>query len=163
MGDFALAVLSILIFLSGLFLILLILVQRGRGGGLVGALGGGGTSSPFGSRAGDAFTRYTIILALIWIALNMVKTLAIQPPPAARQQNVVGPAGGAVPAPPVTTGAGLPATSPTGTAPLAVTAKEAQPAAVPTASGQATAPNQATPTSAGAGGNNPASTAPAPR
>jgi preprotein translocase subunit SecG len=94
-GDFAVTLLGLFIFLCGVMLILLILVQRGRGGGLVGALGGGGSASPFGSRAGDAFTRYTIVLALIWIALNMIQTLAIQPTPAPRQGNVIGPPGGA--------------------------------------------------------------------
>lgn len=163
MGDFALALLSILIFLSGLFLILLILVQRGRGGGLVGALGGGGTSSPFGSRAGDAFTRYTIVLALIWIALNMVKTLAIQPAPAARQQNVVGQPGGAGPAAPVSTGAELPVSVPTGTAPQAGAASGPTPAVAPPAGSPATVPVQAVPTAAGATSNNPASTATAPK
>lgn len=97
MGAFALTLLSVIIFLCGVVLILLILVQRGRGGGLVGALGGGGSASPFGSRAGDTFTRYTIILALVWIALNMIQTLAIQPTPAPRQGNAVGPAGGGGP------------------------------------------------------------------
>jgi preprotein translocase subunit SecG len=57
--------------LSGLaiFLILLVLVQRGRGGGLAGALGGMGGSSAFGAKAGDVFTRITIIVVAIWILL----------------------------------------------------------------------------------------------
>ena len=49
------------------FLILLVLVQRGRGGGLTGALGGMGGSSAFGAKAGDIFTRITIVVASIWI------------------------------------------------------------------------------------------------
>jgi preprotein translocase subunit SecG len=51
-----------------IFLILLVLVQRGRGGGLTGALGGMGGSSAFGAKAGDIFTRITIVVAGIWIA-----------------------------------------------------------------------------------------------
>ena len=51
------------------FLILLVLVQRGRGGGLAGALGGMGGSSAFGAKAGDIFTRITIVTAAIWIVL----------------------------------------------------------------------------------------------
>jgi preprotein translocase subunit SecG len=50
-----------------IFLILLVLVQRGRGGGLAGALGGMGGSSAFGAKAGDVFTRITIVTAAIWI------------------------------------------------------------------------------------------------
>ncbi len=52
-----------------IFLILLVLVQRGRGGGLAGALGGMGGSSAFGAKAGDVFTRITIGAATIWIVL----------------------------------------------------------------------------------------------
>ena len=54
--------------LLAIFLILLVLVQRGRGGGLTGALGGMGGSSAFGAKAGDVFTRITIVIAGIWIA-----------------------------------------------------------------------------------------------
>lgn len=70
--------LNIFILLLGLFLIFLVLIQRGKGGGLAGALGGAGGSSPFGSRAGDAFTRLTIYVALIWLALTMIQVYAIQ-------------------------------------------------------------------------------------
>jgi len=52
-----------------IFLILLVLVQRGRGGGLTGALGGMGGSSAFGAKAGDIFTRITIVTAGIWICV----------------------------------------------------------------------------------------------
>ncbi|MEE2938683.1 MAG: preprotein translocase subunit SecG [Planctomycetota bacterium] len=52
-------------FLS-LFLILLILVQRGKGGGLAGALGGPGGESAFGSKGADTFTTITIFVALFW-------------------------------------------------------------------------------------------------
>jgi preprotein translocase subunit SecG len=62
-------VLGFLLCIVALFLILLILVQRGRGGGLAGALGGMGGSSAFGAKAGDVFTRITIIAATIWIVL----------------------------------------------------------------------------------------------
>jgi len=51
------------------FLILLVLVQRGRGGGLTGALGGMGGSSAFGAKAGDIFTRITIVTAAVWILI----------------------------------------------------------------------------------------------
>src|SRR3954465_11131747 len=55
-----------------IFLILLVLVQRGRGGGLAGALGGMGGSSAFGAKAGDVFTRITIIVASIWIGICLI-------------------------------------------------------------------------------------------
>jgi preprotein translocase subunit SecG len=71
-------VLNILIVLIGLFLMLVVLIQRGKGGGLVGALSGVGGSSPFGSRAGDTFTRITIYVAAIWLLLTMIQVRAIQ-------------------------------------------------------------------------------------
>jgi preprotein translocase subunit SecG len=55
-----------------LFLIMLVLVQRGRGGGLAGALGGMGGQSAFGTKAGDLFTRITIGVATFWILLCIV-------------------------------------------------------------------------------------------
>jgi preprotein translocase subunit SecG len=70
--------LNFLLLLIGLFLILLVLIQRGKGGGLIGALGGTGGSSPFGSRAGDQFTRLTIYVACIWLFLTMIQVLSIQ-------------------------------------------------------------------------------------
>ena len=70
--------LNLVLLLVGLFMILLVLIQRGKGGGLIGALGGTGGSSPFGSRAGDQFTRITIYVACIWLFLTMLQVHAIQ-------------------------------------------------------------------------------------
>lgn len=69
--------LGILMFLSALFLTLLVLVQRGRGGGLSGALGGMGGQSAFGTKAGDLFTRITIGAAAFWILLSMVTIVVL--------------------------------------------------------------------------------------
>jgi preprotein translocase subunit SecG len=65
--------LNLLVVLLSLFLIGIVLIQRGKGGGLAGAFGGVGGSSPFGSKAGDAFTRITIWVAAIWIFLIMIQ------------------------------------------------------------------------------------------
>lgn len=54
---------------ASFFLILLVLIQRGRGGGLAGALGGMGGQSAFGTKAGDLFTKITIGVATFWILL----------------------------------------------------------------------------------------------
>ena len=54
---------------TAIFLILVVLVQRGRGGGLSGAFGGLGGQSAFGAKAGDVFTRITIGVAAFWIFL----------------------------------------------------------------------------------------------
>ena len=59
-------------FLTAVVLILLVLVQRGKGGGLAGALGGMGGQSAFGTKAGDMFTKITIGVASFWILLCMI-------------------------------------------------------------------------------------------
>jgi preprotein translocase subunit SecG len=59
----------------GLILIGIILLQRGRGGGLAGAFGGMGGQSAFGTKAGDVFTKITIWLATAWIVLGCVCVL----------------------------------------------------------------------------------------
>ncbi len=66
---------GVLMFLISLFLILLVLVQRGRGGGLAGAFGGMGGQSAFGAKAGDTFTRITIVAASVWIAVCMFSVM----------------------------------------------------------------------------------------
>ncbi len=53
-------------------LIGIILIQRGKGGGLAGAFGGMGGSSAFGTKAGDVFTRVTVGIAFAWILLSML-------------------------------------------------------------------------------------------
>lgn len=65
-------ILNFFIIFLGLLLILTILIQRGKGGGLIGAFGGAGGSSPFGSKAGDTFTRITITMAGIWVLLIII-------------------------------------------------------------------------------------------
>jgi preprotein translocase subunit SecG len=66
-------ILNLLVILTSLFLIGVVLIQRGKGGGLAGAFGGVGGSSPFGSKAGDAFTKFTCYVALVWGLLIMVQ------------------------------------------------------------------------------------------
>jgi preprotein translocase subunit SecG len=72
-GDFVLASLGdvMLGFLMviGVFLMFVILLQRGRGGGLAGAFGGLGGQSAFGTKAGDVFTVITIVTVVIWVVL----------------------------------------------------------------------------------------------
>lgn len=62
----------LLLLFTALFLIVLVLIQRGKGGGLAGAFGGMGGQSAFGTKAGDLFTRITIGVAAFWIILCMI-------------------------------------------------------------------------------------------
>lgn len=67
-----LGIFNVLIVLLCLCLIAIILIQRGKGGGLAGAFGGVGGSSAFGTKAGDVFTRTTVGIAIAWILLSML-------------------------------------------------------------------------------------------
>jgi len=69
----------VLLLLTAIFLIVLVLIQRGKGGGLAGAFGGLGGQSAFGTKAGDLFTKITIGVATFWILLCMaaVKLLGV--------------------------------------------------------------------------------------
>src|SRR5262245_17907313 len=58
-----------LLMLVSLFLMFVILLQRGRGGGLAGAFGGLGGQSAFGTKAGDVFTVITVVTVAIWVLL----------------------------------------------------------------------------------------------
>lgn len=65
---------QLILSLMAVFIILLVLVQRGRGGGLAGALGGPGGSSAFGAKAGDTFTKITIYAVSVWIVTCVLCT-----------------------------------------------------------------------------------------
>jgi preprotein translocase subunit SecG len=72
MHSFVSHLLMFVLLLTALFLIVLVLIQRGKGGGLAGAFGGMGGQSAFGTKAGDLFTKITIGVATFWIILCMV-------------------------------------------------------------------------------------------
>ena len=99
-------VFMLLLFFTALFLILLILIQRGKGGGLAGAFGGMGGQSAFGTKAGDTFTKITIGVATVWIFLCIVGVKYLGTPesklPTSGQGGGVPAAGAADTAPPVT-------------------------------------------------------------
>ena len=70
-------ILAILLTIVSVLLMFIILLQRGRGGGLAGALGGMGGQSAFGTKAGDVFTKITIGMALAWVVLAGVTGMAM--------------------------------------------------------------------------------------
>jgi preprotein translocase subunit SecG len=65
LADFSMLLLAVI----SALLILVVLLQRGRGGGLAGAFGGLGGQSAFGTKAGDVFTKITIGLVTAWVLL----------------------------------------------------------------------------------------------
>jgi preprotein translocase subunit SecG len=69
--SFIMTVVAVIWFICALSLILVILIQKGRGGGLSGALGGGIASGILGSKTGDFLTWVTIVLVGIFLTLSV--------------------------------------------------------------------------------------------
>lgn len=63
--------LALVLLFTCALLILVILLQRGRGGGLVGAFGGAGGASAFGAKTGDVFTWITVVVAAVFVLLSI--------------------------------------------------------------------------------------------
>jgi len=59
-------VLVVIFVVSALITILIILIQDDQGEG-IGGMFGGGSSTPFGSRSGNVLTRFTAIIAAVFI------------------------------------------------------------------------------------------------
>ena len=69
------AVLSILLVIISVCLVGLILLQRGRGGGLAGAFGMGGGESAFGARAATMAQKATMVLGALLLILTLVTAI----------------------------------------------------------------------------------------
>ncbi len=66
-----LTVLLLIIFvIACLLLIAMVLIQDEQGEGL-GGLFGGGSATPFGSRSGNVLTKFTSILAVVFIVVSL--------------------------------------------------------------------------------------------
>lgn len=63
---------AVLWVLCAIILILLILVQKGKGGGLSAAFGGGMGGGILGSKTGDFLTWFTIVLVGVFLFLSIV-------------------------------------------------------------------------------------------
>ena len=70
---------AMLIIVICAFLMLVILLQRGRGGGLAGAFGGAGGSSAFGSKTGDVFTWITVVVATAFVIVCAIGGFVFEP------------------------------------------------------------------------------------
>ncbi|MCX5646420.1 MAG: preprotein translocase subunit SecG [Phycisphaerae bacterium] len=154
---------AVLFVLVSLILILVVLMQKGRGGGLSGAFGGGMASGLLGSKTGDFLTWVTIVLVSVFLVLAVVMARYYRPPvkfgqalpPASQQPLTSGQT--ATPQPgateqPTPTPTAAPATTPSGqTQPSAPASQPSTPA--PGASGTSTpaTPGASTTPSADAG------------
>jgi preprotein translocase subunit SecG len=97
--------LTVLLALICLSLIGLILIQRGKGGGLAGIFGGGGMEQAFGTRAATLAQKATAVLAVLFLLLTIGLSLAQQKrdtvagPPAPPSEPVAPETSGASPSP----------------------------------------------------------------
>lgn len=83
-GGFWLGALAVILFLLSLFLVFIIMMQRGKGGGIAGSLTGTAQSA-FGARGGDALMWLTIALTGVWIFLSCVTIYSYSSPKDAGQ------------------------------------------------------------------------------
>ncbi len=98
--------------LTCIALILIILIQKGRGGGLSSAFGGGGSGGVLGTKTGDFLTWVTISLVGVFLVLAVVMAKFYRPttqqglsaPPAVQVDTNSLDTGAAIPAPPETNG-----------------------------------------------------------
>jgi len=70
--SFVMSVIAVLFVISCIMLILLVLIQKGKGGGLSGALAGGMASGLLGTKTGDFLTWVTIGLVAVFLALAVI-------------------------------------------------------------------------------------------
>jgi len=113
--------------LSCITLVLVVLIQKGRGGGLSAAFGGGMAGGLLGSKTGDFLTWFTIVLVCVFLMLAVVTAKYYRPttsdfgvPPSGQTMpdDTTAPAGpGPAPLGPTETPApitGMPETAPAG-------------------------------------------------
>jgi preprotein translocase subunit SecG len=79
--PFVMKIVMALWLISCLALVFIIMIQKGKGGGLSAAFGGaGGTSSLFGAKTGDFLTWVTIGVAGVFLFLAVIMGLYYRPP-----------------------------------------------------------------------------------
>jgi preprotein translocase subunit SecG len=80
--TFIMKIVAFLFILCCVTVILIILIQKGRGGGLSAAFGGGMASGILGSKTGDFLTWVTIVLVGVFLTLAVVMAKFYKPAPA---------------------------------------------------------------------------------
>jgi len=77
--SFIMNVVAVLFVICCMSLILFILIQKGKGGGLSGAFGGAMASGILGSKTGDFLTWVTIVLVGVFLTLAVVMAKFYKP------------------------------------------------------------------------------------
>jgi len=79
--GFIMTVVGVLFVLCCVALILIVLIQKGRGGGLSAAFGGAMAGGILGSKTGDFLTWVTIVLVSVFLILAIVMAKFYRPAP----------------------------------------------------------------------------------
>ncbi len=77
--GFIMKFIAVIWFICAVVLVLVILIQKGKGGGLSGALGGGMASGILGSKTGDFLTWFTVALVGIFLTFSVVMAKYYKP------------------------------------------------------------------------------------
>ena len=77
--SFFMNLVAVVFFIGAVALILIILIQKGKGGGLGAAFGGGLASGILGSKTGDFLTWVTIAMVGVFLALAVVMAKFYKP------------------------------------------------------------------------------------
>lgn len=77
--GFLMNLVAVLFVITAVILVLMILIQRGKGGGLSGAFGGGMAGGLMGSKTGDFLTWVTIALVAIFLILAVLMAKFYRP------------------------------------------------------------------------------------
>ena len=85
--GFVMKMVAALFIICCVSLILIILIQKGRGGGLSGAFGGAGAGGILGSKTGDFLTWVTIALVGVYLTLSVVMAKFYRPDVIERGEN----------------------------------------------------------------------------
>ncbi len=82
-ASFLIKAIAVLFVICAVVLVLVILLQKGRGGGLSAAFAGGAASGILGSKTGDFLTWVTILLVSVFLVLAVVLAKFYKPSPTA--------------------------------------------------------------------------------
>ncbi len=77
--PFVMKIVAAVWIIAAVVLVLLVLIQKGRGGGLAGAFGGAGANSLMGTKTGDFLTWVTIGLVVLFLFLAVIMAKYYRP------------------------------------------------------------------------------------
>ena len=77
--GFLMGAVAVLFIIACVVLVLVVLIQKGKGGGLGGAFGGAGAGGLFGTKTGDFLTWVTIAVTVLFLSLAVIMGIFYMP------------------------------------------------------------------------------------